>query len=345
MRAVTIRQHGGPEVLIEEELPDPQPGPGQVRVRVEAVAMNHLDIWVRQGLPGLKLHYPHILGCDIAGEIDVIGDGVTGVSVGQKIVVNPGVSCGRCRECLLGRDNLCRDYGILGEHRDGGYADYLVIPVANVLPRPPNLSVAEAAAFPLTMLTAWQMLVRKAQVMPGETVLVLGAASGVGTAAVQIAKLLGARVIATATSDDKLERARGLGADDGINTQREDLVEGVRAAPASAASMWSSSTSARRCSPRRSWRRRAAAASSPAAPPPATTPPSTCATSTSARSPSWARPWGPRVTSTTSAPTSRPGGSGRSSTGSFRAPKYAKHISFWQSGSSSERSSFRQVRG
>jgi len=229
MRAVTIRQHGGPEVLIEEELPDPQPGPGQVRVRVEAVAMNHLDIWVRQGLPGLKLHYPHILGCDIAGEIDVIGDGVTGVSVGQKIVVNPGVSCGRCRECLLGRDNLCRDYGILGEHRDGGYADYLVIPVANVLPRPPNLSVAEAAAFPLTMLTAWQMLVRKAQVMPGETVLVLGAASGVGTAAVQIAKLLGARVIATATSDDKLERARGLGADDGINTQREDLVEGVRA--------------------------------------------------------------------------------------------------------------------
>ena len=229
MRAVTIRQHGGPEVLVEEQLPDPEPGPGQVRVRVEAVAMNHLDIWVRQGLPGLKLHYPHILGSDIAGEIDKLGDGVAGVTVGQKIVVNPGVSCGRCRECLLGRDNLCRDYGILGEHRDGGYADYLVIPVANVLPRPANLSVAEAAAFPLTMLTAWQMLVKKAQVVPGETVLVLGAASGVGTAAVQIAKLLGARVIATATSDDKLERARSLGADDGINTQREDLVEGVRA--------------------------------------------------------------------------------------------------------------------
>src|SRR5688572_18141537 len=179
MRAVTIREHGGPEVLVEEQLPDPTPGPGQVLVRIEAVALNHLDLWVRQGLPGLKLRYPHILGADIAGEVAALGGGVTGVQVGQKIVVNPGVSCGRCRECLLGRDNLCREYGILGEHTSGGYAEYLAIPAANLLPRPANLSVAEAAAFPLTMLTAWQMLVKKAQVAPGETVLVLGAASGV----------------------------------------------------------------------------------------------------------------------------------------------------------------------
>ncbi len=227
MRAVTLRRHGGPEVLEIEELPTPEPGPCQVLVRVEAVALNHLDLWVRRGLPNLKLHYPHIPGSDITGEIAALGPGASG-TVGQKVVVNPGVSCGRCRECLQGRDNLCREYAILGEHISGGCADYLAVPVANVLPRPPNLDAFQAAAFPLTMLTAWHMLAVKARVQPGETVLVLGASSGVGTAAVQIARLFGARVIATATSDEKLARARTLGADEGINTEKEDLVDAVR---------------------------------------------------------------------------------------------------------------------
>ena len=228
MRAIAIREHGGPEVLREEELPTPEAGPGQVLVRIDAVALNHLDLWVRRGLPGLRLTYPHLLGCDMAGTVAALGPGAAGPAPGSKVVVNPGISCGRCRECLLGRDNLCREYGILGEHLSGGYAEYIAVPAANVIPRPANLTAPEAAAYPLTMLTAWQMLVRKAQVQPGETVLVLGAASGVGTAAVQIAKLFGARVIATSTSDAKLERARAIGADDTINTQSRDLVEGVR---------------------------------------------------------------------------------------------------------------------
>ena len=227
MRAATLRRHGGPEVIEIEDLPTPEPGPSQVLVKVEAVALNHLDLWVRRGLPNLKLHYPHILGSDIAGEVAALGPGAVG-TVGQKVIVSPAVSCGRCRECASGRDNLCREYAILGEHVSGGCCEYLAVPMANVIQRPANLDAAQAAAFPLTMLTAWQMLAGKARVQPGETVLVLGAASGVGTAAVQIAKLFGARVIATATSDDKLARARALGADETINTEKEDLVEAAR---------------------------------------------------------------------------------------------------------------------
>jgi NADPH:quinone reductase-like Zn-dependent oxidoreductase len=228
MRVVALHKHGGPEVLVEEDWPAPEPGPGEVLVRVEAVALNHLDLWVRRGIPGLKLEYPHILGSDVAGEVAALGPGVADIPIGQKIIVNPGISCGRCRECLSGRDNLCRQYSILGEHVRGGYAELIVVPAVNVVPRPAGLSVAEAAAFPLATLTAWQMLVERARVVEGETVVVLGAGSGVGTAGVQIAKLLGARVIATATSDAKLERVRELGADDVINTVSEDLVEGVR---------------------------------------------------------------------------------------------------------------------
>jgi NADPH:quinone reductase-like Zn-dependent oxidoreductase len=228
MRAVVMRAHGGPDVLRLEELPDPEPGPGHVLVRVEACALNHLDLWVRQGWPGLKLRLPHVLGADVAGTIAAVGPGVAGIPVGQAIVVNPGLSCGRCKECLSGRDNLCREYSILGEDAWGGNAELLVVPAQNVVPRPANVSAAEAAAFPLTFLTAWHMLVGNARLAPGETVVVLGAGSGVGTAAVQIAKLLGARVIATATSDAKLERARALGADDVVNTVTEDLVDAVK---------------------------------------------------------------------------------------------------------------------
>ena len=213
MRAVVIREHGGPDVLRLEDLPDPEPGPGQVRVRVEAVALNHLDLWGRRGLPHLKLRFPFILGSDIAGTVERVGAGVEGVTPGVEVVVNPGVSCGRCRECLSGRDNLCRHYHILGETRDGGYAEYVVVPVANLLPAPRGIGWAERAAIPLVFLTAWQMLTRKAAVQPGEVVLIHAVGSGVGSAALQIAKMHGAMVIATASTEEKLAQARALGAD------------------------------------------------------------------------------------------------------------------------------------
>ena len=153
MKAIVFRENGPPEVLHVEELPDPAPGPGEVRVRVAAVAMNRLDVWIRRGLPHIKPRFPFILGADVAGVVDGVGPGVRGVTDGEEVIVNPGVSCGRCRECLSGRDNLCRDYSILGEHRDGGYAGYLVIPAANLLPAPRALSWPERAAVPLTFLT------------------------------------------------------------------------------------------------------------------------------------------------------------------------------------------------
>ena len=228
MKAVTLHQHGGPEVLRVEELPEPIAGPGEVRVRVQAVAMNHVDLWVRRGMPHLKLRYPFLLGADVAGVVDALGPGVAGLQVGDEIVVNPGHSCGRCRECLSGRDNLCRHFELMGEDRPGGYAEKIVVPSVNVVPRPAGLDAAQAAAVPVTFLTAWQMLTRKAPVRPGDDVLVMAAGSGVGTAAVQIAKLHGARVIATASSDEKLERARALGADETINHASGDLVAEVK---------------------------------------------------------------------------------------------------------------------
>lgn len=230
MKAVAIYEHGGRDVLrFEEQLPDPEVGPGQVRVRVRACALNHLDVWVRRGLPHLKLSYPHILGADVAGEVDAVGPGVDGVEVGRRALLSPGTSCGTCRRCLAGQDNLCRGYGILGETRDGGYAELLTVPAANLLPYPGDLPFAEAAAVPLTFQTAWQMLVDKARVRPGEVVLVLAAASGVGTAAIQIARLFNATVIAAASSPAKLERAEQLGAHHRINYSEQDLVREVKA--------------------------------------------------------------------------------------------------------------------
>jgi NADPH:quinone reductase-like Zn-dependent oxidoreductase len=225
---MTIRAHGGPEVLQLEELPDPVPGPGEARIHIAAVAMNHIDVWVRKGLPHLHLNYPFLLGADIAGTIDALGPGATGLQIGDEVVVNPGHSCGRCRECLSGHDNLCRHYELLGEDRPGGYAEKMVVPMTNLVPKPKSLSMESAAAVPVTFLTAWQMLTRKAPVHPGADVLIIAAGSGVGAAGVQIAKLYGARVIATASSDAKLERARALGADEVINHQTQDLVAEVK---------------------------------------------------------------------------------------------------------------------
>lgn len=229
MKAVLLHEHGGADKLCFAEIPTPEPGPGRVLVKIEAVALNHLDLWVREGLPSLRLEMPHILGSDIAGVAARLGTGVQGLTEGMPVVLNPGVSCMHCRECLSGQDNLCRSYAILGEHIRGGYAEYITVPAANVVPRPDGMPATDAAAFPLTMLTAWQMLVRRARVAPGETVLVIAAGSGVGTAAIQIAKLFGARVIATSTSDAKLAKARNLGADETINTTTQDLVEATKA--------------------------------------------------------------------------------------------------------------------
>jgi NADPH:quinone reductase-like Zn-dependent oxidoreductase len=228
MKAVAIRSHGGPEVVNVEDLPDPSAGPGQVVLRVKAAALNHLDIWVRAGWPGLKLAFPHVLGSDVSGVVEAVGPGVDGWKAGDAVVVNPSLGCGRCERCLSGRENLCRTFAILGEHVSGGMAERFAVPARNVLPKPPNLSFEEAAAVPLTFMTAWHALVDRAGLRLGETVLVHAAGSGVGTAAVQIAKLLGARVIATAGSDAKLEKAKALGADHVVNYETQDFQAEVR---------------------------------------------------------------------------------------------------------------------
>lgn len=229
MKAVGFKKHGGPEVLEWMDLPAPEAGPGQVLVRVKAVGLNHLDLWIRQGLPHLKYEYPHILGADIVGEIAAIGKGVDDLILGMKTLVHPALSCGHCERCGLGQDNLCPRYQILGEHCAGGYAEYIAVPRRNILPYPEGLSWAEAACVPLVFLTAWQMLVEKAKIRPGMMVVVHGAASGVGSAAIQIAKLFGAEVITTAGSDEKLQKAKKLGADHLINYKKQNFLEAVTA--------------------------------------------------------------------------------------------------------------------
>jgi len=227
MRAVRVREHGGLDALAWEEVPDPAPGPGEVLVRVRACGVNHLDLWVRRGVPGHKFPLPMIPGCDIAGEVAGLGEGVDGISTGSKVLVAPGFGCNRCQACSLGNDHLCRRYGIMGETRDGGYAPWVVVPDRLILDLPEVLSFEEGAAFPLAFLTAWHMLVARAEVQPGDLVLVHAAGSGVGSAAVQIARLLGAQVIATAGTDAKLERATELGAGDTINYNETDFADEV----------------------------------------------------------------------------------------------------------------------
>lgn len=222
--AMVMNRTGGPEVLERATIELPAPGPREVRVRVRAVAVNHLDIWTRKGLPNVRYEFPHRLGADIAGEIEELGPGARGAKVGDKVVVNPGLSCGTCERCLSGKDNFCKSYRIFGESTQGGYARHVNVPDANLLPFPDALSFTDAAAIPLCFLTAWQMVVKKAEVRPGQTVLVQAAGSGVSSAAIQIAKLYGARVIATTGSDEKVLRAKALGADFVINYATSDFV-------------------------------------------------------------------------------------------------------------------------
>jgi NADPH:quinone reductase-like Zn-dependent oxidoreductase len=228
LKAIAFRQHGGPEVLEMMDLPVPDPKPHEVRVKVKAVALNHLDLWVRKGWPGLKLPLPHVLGSDVAGEIDAVGSEALTWKRGAQVVINPGLSCGACERCLAGEDVLCRHYKIIGEDVAGGYAEYLCVPERNLLPKPQRLSWTDAACLPLTFLTAAHMLYERAKLRPGETVLIHAAGSGVGSAAVQLAKLVGARVIATASTKAKLEQAARLGADVLINYVEEDFLERVK---------------------------------------------------------------------------------------------------------------------
>jgi NADPH:quinone reductase-like Zn-dependent oxidoreductase len=228
MKAILFRAHGGPGVLEYTDAPQPAIGHGEVLVRVRACALNHLDIWVRQGLPGVNFPLPHIPGSDIAGEVAEIGPGVTAVRVGQKVVLAPGVSCGKCAACIAGLDNRCRHFTNLGYLIDGGCAEFVRVPEVNCLPYPENLSFEEAASVPLVFQTAWHMLVGRAELQPGEDVLVLGGGSGVGTAAIQISKFFGARVIATAGSDEKLSKAKALGADELINHKTQKIGAEVR---------------------------------------------------------------------------------------------------------------------
>ncbi len=228
MKAVVFHQHGGPEVLKYTDAPEPSIRASDVLVRVHACALNHLDLWVRGGLPNVPIPLPHIPGSDVAGEIAKIGADVTTVSVGQKVVLVPGVTCGKCAACLAGLDNRCRQFTNLGYTIDGGCAEFVRAPEVNCLPYPENLSFEEAAAVPLVFQTAWHMLVSRAELQPGEDVLVLGAGSGVGTAAIQVAKFFGARVIATAGTPEKLEKARVLGADHTINHKSQKIRDEVR---------------------------------------------------------------------------------------------------------------------
>ncbi|MGH9793648.1 MAG: zinc-binding dehydrogenase [Candidatus Acidiferrales bacterium] len=228
MKAIVFKRHGGPEVLEYTDVPPPPIKANEVLVRVRAVALNHLDLWVRRGLPGIEIPLPHIPGSDVAGEIAKTGELVTRVKVGERVLLAPGVSCGQCAACVGGADNLCRRYTNLGYMIDGGCAEFVKAPEVNAIPIPGDLSWEEAAAVPLVFLTAWHMLVARAQLRAGEDVLVLGAGSGVGSAAIQIAKLHGARVIAATSTPGKLAKARELGADDVIDYAQQDIPTEVR---------------------------------------------------------------------------------------------------------------------
>jgi len=228
MRAIVFQQHGGPDVLKYTDAPEPMLRANDVLVRVKACALNHLDLWVRRGLPNVPIPLPHIPGSDIAGEIAKIGADVTTVRVGQKVVLAPLVSCGKCPACVAGLDNRCRQATNLGYMLDGGCAEFVRAPEVNCLPYPENLKWEEAASIPLVFQTAWHMLVGRAELQPAEDVLVLGAGSGVGSAAIQVAKFFGARVIATAGSDEKLAKAKELGADHLINHKTQKIRDEVR---------------------------------------------------------------------------------------------------------------------
>lgn len=225
MRAVIVTEPGGPDALEIRDLAVRQPGPGEARVRLRAAALNRLDLFVREGLPGVS--YPRILGCEGAGVVEALGAETPGIALGDEVIVHPGSGCGRCRDCGTGRESFCPDYTMLGYQRDGTWAEAIVAPAACLLPRPEALSWEEAAAFPLVFVTAWHMIFERGRLRPGDAVLVMAAGSGVGQAAVQIARHAGARVVATAGSEAKRARALELGAQEAVDYTAEAWHERV----------------------------------------------------------------------------------------------------------------------
>jgi NADPH:quinone reductase-like Zn-dependent oxidoreductase len=222
MKAILFHTHGGTEVLEYTDFPTPKPGPGQVLVRLQAAALNRLDLWVRQGWPGIKLEYPHIPGADGAGEVAALGEGVTQWKVGERVVINSNLGCGHCPACLAGYDNRCRDWHLLGETVRGTYAEYVVLPAANLYPMPDGFDPQTAAAAGLVFHTAWHSLITRGGLKPGESVLVVGASGGVNTASIQIAKYSGATVYAVGSSPEKLALAKALGADFLIDRSQDE---------------------------------------------------------------------------------------------------------------------------
>lgn len=228
MRAVRIHEHGGPEALRLDDVPVPEAAGDGVRIAVKAASVNHLDLFIRRGMPGLKIPLPRRLGSDAAGVVDAVGPDVRERKPGERVLINPGISCGRCEFCAAGEGSLCLTYSLIGEHCDGAQAEYVTVPERNVHPIPEGMSFEEAAAVPLVFLTAWRMLITKARVQPGEDVLILGAGAGVGTAAIQIARTAGARVWAVAGGPGKLGQAKALGAEVLIDHRTDDFEKVVR---------------------------------------------------------------------------------------------------------------------
>jgi NADPH:quinone reductase-like Zn-dependent oxidoreductase len=228
MRAVTYERHGGPEVVRVAELPLPEPGPGEIRVRVFAAALNHLDLWVRRGIPGVGLPMPHVPGADGAGRVDAVGPGVEGWAVGDDVFIQPGLFCGRCEFCLQGEESLCIRYRLLGEHVRGTLAEQVLVPAANVYRKPQGLGWITAAAFPLVYQTAWRLVITAGELEAGQSVLIHGVGGGVSGAALQIAKYAGAYVYVTSSSREKLDHAIHLGADVAIDYTLEHVPERIR---------------------------------------------------------------------------------------------------------------------
>lgn len=223
MKAVVFHEHGGPEQLVYQDFPYPEADVDEVIVKVKACSINHLDIWIRQGIPAYKMNLPHISGCDVSGIVEDVGKHVKDVNIGDKVIIAPGLSCFKCDQCISGNDNLCESYKIFGAGTHGGYAEYTKAPSNSVIPMPNSPTFVQAAAFPLTFLTAYHMLVSRIDLRAGQDILIIAAGSGIGTAAVRIARLLGARIIAAVGSEEKIEKVKMMGVDEVINYSQEDF--------------------------------------------------------------------------------------------------------------------------
>ncbi len=228
MKAAVIHEHGEVGVLRVEDIPEPKPAPDEVLLKVLCAGLNHLDIWVRKGRPGATLTMPHVLGSDAVGVVQAVGTQVKNVRAGDEVVVYPGLSCGHCAFCTQGQRSLCESFGIVGLNRPGTFAEKVAVPASNVYPKPAHLSIEEAGGLVLASLTAWRMLITRADVKPGDCILIHGIGGGVAVSALQLAKRAGAEVIVTSSSDDKLARATELGADHTINYQKENVAERTR---------------------------------------------------------------------------------------------------------------------